>query len=308
MKSRTIVRRLACAAVMQLIAFTPAAADQMAITSVREDAAKKQLVIGGSGFASGVRVVLNSVALKVVAVKHGEIRVERPAVEPGSYRLYVVPRRGLTRGFIAALGGLGGGDGVPGPQGPMGPMGPLGLPGMPGAPGAMGPVGPAGAMGPQGPQGAQGVAGPAGPAGGAVVLAANGAALGTVVSATIGAPTMVARQDRGVWLVIPAMADGVVPMSYPAFYTDANCATPGFAMVESTQAPLFRMLQVVNAGDPVGYYPGNPMQVQAFPAVSPLGQPELCQSSAGTGWDQPVLAGPIETLDLSGLPMPFVVQ
>jgi hypothetical protein len=152
------------------------------------------------------------------------------------------------------------------------------------------------------------VAGPAGAAGGAVVVAANGATLGTVVSAVLGSPTMVARQDRGVWLLIPTMADGIVPMSFPAFYADASCATPAFAMFESTQAPLFRVLQVVNAGDPVGYYPGNPTQVQSFPAMSPLGQPGDCQPTAGTGWDQPVLAGPLQSIDLSALPAPFVVQ
>jgi hypothetical protein len=307
MQSRIIVRSLACAALMQALTLTAASADQMAVTSVREDHGKGQLVIAGSGFSSGVRVVLNDTTLKVVGIKASEIRVERPAVEPGNYRLYVVPRRGLMRGFIATLGSAGGAGvpGPPGPPGPMGPMGLMGLPGAPGAPGAMGPAGPVGPAGPQGPQGAQGVAGPAG---GVVVVAANGAALGTVVSAVLGSPTMVARQDRGAWLLIPTMADGIVPMSYFAFYADANCATAPYAMFDTTQPPLFRMLQVVNAGDATGYYPGSPAQVQSFPAMSPLGQPGQCQSTAGTGWDQPVLAGPLQTLDLTAVPAPYVVQ
>ena len=56
------------------------------------------------------------------------------------------------------------------------------------------------------------------------------------------------------------------------------------------------------------YYAGNPMETRAFLAVSPLGQPDQCQPAAGTGWDAPMLAGPLRTIDLTAFPAPFRVQ
>ena len=155
MPTRRLVQTLACAVALQAFTSTTAIADQATVTSVREDVAKGQLVIGGSNFEKGVQVVLNTTFLKVVSLTRSELRVERPDVAPGSYRLFVVPRRGGVARFIAMLGGSGNGTGPgqPGPAGPAGPMGPQGLPGAPGPAGAPGAVGP---MGPVGPQGAAG--------------------------------------------------------------------------------------------------------------------------------------------------------
>ena len=50
---------------------------------------------------------------------------------------------------------------------------------------------------------------------------------------------------------------------------DANCTGQPFAMSENAPdaaVPLFRSLQRID-GDPVGFYPGNPVQVQSFQAV-----------------------------------------
>ena len=151
--TRRFVQTLACAVALQAFASTTAIADQPAVTSVREDLARGQLVIGGTHFEKGVQVVLNTTFLKVVALTQSELRVERPDVAPGSYRLFVVPRRGAVARFIAALAGPATGNGQAGPPGPMGPQG---LPGSPGPAGAPGGVG---AQGPQGPQGPRGLPG-----------------------------------------------------------------------------------------------------------------------------------------------------
>ena len=277
------------ATAQSLAAAARAAADQSAatqpfrITSTRTDPSTGQLVIVGTGFRPDVVVKLNSARLGVVSVLSHEVRAEMPALLPGSYRLLVDQRRHAAQQFVVTIG-VGGSDdggGVPGPPGPAGPQGP---------------------MGPQGP------AGPAGASGGLTVLAANGATFGTLINFALGQPSVVALQDNGVWLGAQVDSSGVAPVSYYALYADDLCGTAPFVPLSSNPAPLLRLLQTTNPGDTTGYYAGNPLQVRAFASLSPLGHPEQCQSAVNTGWDQPMLAGPARTFDLSPFPAPFVIK
>lgn len=342
----TPIRALLCTCVLGAHAFSPLAAaaqspavsfQSFAVSSTRLDPASGHMIIVGSGFKPGIDVTLNGARLPVVSVQSHEVRAELPMLLPGTYRVVLTPRRGPSERFVVTVG-IGGGSGEsgpvgpqgpPGPQGPMGPQGlagaigprgPQGLPGPAGANGAAGPAGPAGATGatgatgpdgpagPAGPQGLQGVAGPAGAAGGLSVLAANGNTLGTLLSFSMGQPSLVALQDNGVWLVAPVNPDGVAPMSFYALYADAACSTAPFLPLDTNPAPLFRLLQTVNTGDATAYYAGNPAQVQSFLGLSVLGNLGQCQSTVGSGWDQPLLAGPLRTLDLLRFPAPYIVR
>ncbi len=343
------IRALLCTGVLCAQAFSPVAAaaqpsavsfQSFAVSSTRVDPASGHLIIVGSGFKPGIDVALNGARLPVASVQSHEVRAELPPLLPGTYRLVLTQRRGLSQRFVVTVGigassresGPAGPQGPPGPQGPMGPMGPQGLagtlgprglqglPGPAGTSGAAGPAGPAGAAGatgatgpdgpagPAGPQGLQGVAGPAGAAGGLSVRAANGNTFGTLLSFSIGQPSLVALQDNGVWLVAPVNPDGVAPMSFYALYADAACSTTPFLPLDTNPAPLFRLLQTVNPGDATAYYAGNPAQVQSFQSFSVLGTPGQCQSTAGSGWDLPLLAGPLQTFPLSSFPPPYRVQ
>ena len=236
-----------------------------------------------------------------------------------------------TTGAAGATGAIGpvgpaGAAGVAGPMGPtglMGPMGPAGAVGPAGAQGpagiagpagpvgatgAAGPMGLAGAMGPAGPQGAQGPAGPAGSSVGTEVVAANGTTFGTIVSFQPGSATLVAVQSQGVWLVAAVNPDGISPSSYLALYADSACATAAYLPLDTNPAPFFRLLQTVAPGDATGYFAGNPMETRAFVAVSPLGHPDQCQAATGTGWDTPMLVGPLQTMNLTSFPAPFTVR
>lgn len=376
--------------VCALLALTasPVFAQQFVVFSARHDAAASQVVLVGSGFRADMRILLNGAPLPTAAVTGSEMRAKLPALEPGTYRLVIDPKRGNPQRFMVTVSQTAAGGGVPGPMGPMGPQGPAGpqgpqgLAGLTGAQGpagpagpagpvgpagaagAMGPIGPAGpagvagpagpvgpagvagpagpmgpmgltgAMGPAGPQGPAGVAGPAGatgamgpagpagpagpqgaqgpqgPAGAsaATVVAANGSTLGMVLSFQPGSATLVALQDQGVWLVAPITPDGIQPTSYLALYGDAACATAPFVPLDTNPAPFYRLLQTTAAGDTTGYYAGNPMEMRAFLAVSPLGHPEQCQPAAGTGWDAPMLAGPLRTINLSAFPAPYAIK
>ena len=172
----------------------------------------------------------------------------------------------------------------------------------------MGPAGPAGPPGPQGLQGAQGAQGPAGANAGVVMVAANGATFGTVLAFTPGSPTQVAVQDGGVWLQAPVNPDGLVPMSFYALYTDAACTSTPHVPLDTSPAPFFRLLQTVNAGDQTAYYAGNPLVHQAFQGLSPLGQPQNCAPTAGSGWEYPLLAGPQRAFDVTRFPAPFAIR
>jgi len=66
-------------------------------------------------------------------------------------------------------------------------------------------------------------------------------------------------------------------------------------------------LQRVDA-DPLAFYPGNPVQVQAFQGLSYTRNPVMCQPTLGTGWDAPAAAGPLQTIDLSSLSGPYAIQ
>ena len=308
------IARLACllSATLALTAGS-AFADQFVLFSARHDAAARQVVLIGSGFRSDMRIGLNGVALPMVSVTSGEMRAQLPNLDPGTYRLVLDRRRASSQRFILTVNPTGG-TGVPGPAGPMGPMGPAGPQGLAGLTGARGPAGPAGtagAVGPLGPAGAPGLAGPMGPAGTAVgteVVAANGNTFGTVLTFQPGSATVVAVQGQGVWLAAAVNPDGISPSSYLALYDDEACATPPFLPLDTNPAPFYRLLQTVAPGDTTGYYAGNPMAMRAFKAVSPLGQPEMCQPSTGTGWDTPMLAGPLTTIDLTPFPAPFTIK
>ncbi len=334
------------AAAAQAAATQSAAAQFFRVTSTHVDKDTGQLVVVGSGFRSDAVATLNGVRLTVVSVSSRELRAELPPLVPGTYRLVMSQRRGDAQRFVVTVGsgtgvpgpagpqgpmgpmgpmgqagppgvaGVAGPAGAAGPMGPMGPIGPQGLQGVAGAPGAagapgpagpMGATGPVGATGPQGAQGPQGAAGPAGAAGGLTVLAANGAEFGTLVNYGMGQASVVARQDNGVWIGVPLNPDGVAPMSFYALYADDTCSAAPFMPLDSNPAPFLRLLQTVAVGDTTAYYAGNPTQVRAFRSLSPLGDPTQCQPAAG-GWEQPMLAGPLRTFDLSRFPAPYVVK
>jgi len=307
MRHSLFATTLACALALQALSATPASAGVATISSVRHDLAGKKLVIRGSGFEKGAQVVLETTFLKVTALGRSEITVDLPALAPGNYRLYVVPRRGPVARFIVTVpapAGGPGGPGTPGPAGPAGPVGPMG---------PMGPTGPAGARGatgPAGPQGQPGEVGPAGPAGpgGMTVLAANGEPFGTLVGFTPGGTSMVAFQANGVWLFAPVGPAGIQPMAFDAFYLTDDCSGQAYLPVDTNPAPLFRLLQLTTAGATTGYFAGDPAAVAAFPRMSPIGDPTNCRATAGSGWDAPMLAGPLQTVDLAPYPGPYRIQ
>ncbi|MGE0359160.1 MAG: hypothetical protein AB7H93_00190 [Vicinamibacterales bacterium] len=333
---------LVCALAVQALSAAPAAADVATISSVRHDAAGKKLLIRGSGFAKGAQVVLETTFLKVTALGRSEIAVDLPALAPGNYRLYVVQRRGPVARFIATLSAPAGGPGgpgvpgPPGPAGPMGPMGPMGPAGAPGAAGPAGPAGPAGAMGPvgppgpvgpvgatgaagpmgpagvagpAGPQGVQGEQGPQGPAGsaGLPVVAANGNPFAVLVSFEPGGTTRVALQRGGVWLTAPMSHDGALyAMSTNALFLTPDCSGQGYLPLDTNPAPLLRSL--LYPGGSTAYYAGAPAAVQSFVSMAALDGSLGCTATLNTGWDQPMLAGPLGTIDMQAFPGPFRIQ
>jgi hypothetical protein len=336
MNIRVVVRCLACLFALQAWASPSLHAQPVSVSGVRDEATEGQLVVVGRGFYGGMRVGIDAgtlTALPVISIKPAEIRVKRPALPPGNYQLYVAPPRGPVERFIVTLGGGSAGGGVPGPPGPpgaAGPAGPTGPAGPAGPAGVAGPAGPAGATGatgpagPAGPAGATGPAGPEGPAGpqgppgapgaagggGLEVVAANGVTLGTLVSFAPGAMNLVARYDQGVWLAVP-VANGTimaVGSMLPALYTDQACTSTAYMPLDSNPAPLLRLLHRVFGTDTVAYFAGEPVAVQSYAGSSPPGRPDLCQPASVTGWDQPLLAGPLRTLDLTGLPEPYSVK
>ncbi|MGB7220403.1 MAG: hypothetical protein WBD07_16515 [Vicinamibacterales bacterium] len=279
-------------------------ADQFSVMSARQLMATGQLVIGGSGFRPGVRVLLNGSDLRVDSLTERQIVARLPvALPPGSYRLVLDPRRGDVERFIVTIGAAGQAG-----QGPQGPQGPPGARGSDGSMGPAGPMGPRGPAGPPGPKGETGLPGAPGEAGGLYVLAANGKELGTVVKFSFGEPTMVALRDNGVWLAVPIDQNGIYATSYYALYADGACATPAYVQQDSNPLPLFRLLQTVNPGDTTAYYAGNPARVMTPGSISLLGRPNDCQSAVGTGYDVPTFVGPLKTFDLSAFPGPFTIK
>ena len=144
-------------------------------------------------------------------------------------------------------------------------------------------------------------------------MSAAGQQLGTVLGVTKFSgsdPATVVREDNGVWLAIQVDSANILSGAFPVLYLDANCASEPFAMTENTPGtamPLFRMLQRIDS-EPVGFYPGNPVQVQAFQGMSMTGNPAACQPTLDTGWDAPVAAGPLKVIDLSNLNGPYTIQ
>ncbi|MGE0812424.1 MAG: hypothetical protein AB7O28_01690 [Vicinamibacterales bacterium] len=297
------IRLAVCTAVVVLAGAASALAQPPTVLSARRDVEHGQVVVTGRGFRPDLHLVLNGAVLPTVSASASEVRAVMPDLAPGTYRLALVDRRYYTlRAFVLAVGGDGG------EPGPAGPAGPAGAPGPMGPMGPMGPAGPAGATGATGPAGPAGPQGPAGTSGGLQLVAANGLALGSVAGVAPGSTTSVVFEDGGVWLVAQVGGDGLQAQGFFSVYADGACATQPFVPVEVTPAPLFRLLQLASPADPVGYYPGNPVLVQAFQSMSPFGQPQTCMPTAGTGWDQPMLAGPQQTFDLTRFPRPFTVK
>lgn len=301
------LRLTVCAVIAVVAVEGTASAQDFTILRARYDAELSQIVIGGSGFRPGSRVEVDGMRLDTVSVSPVEVRAAMPAPPPATYRVRVVGRRGVTRSFVLAVGG-GSEQGPAGPVGPAGPAGPAGFPGPAGPTGPAGTTGPQGLVGPAGPSGPEGPPGPAGSPGGLAVIAANGETLGSVVGFTPGGPVHVVREQKGVWLYAFVTPQDVMPSAFPALYADANCQTPAYTPLDSNPAPFFRMLQIQNAGDPVAYFAGNPAAVQSFLAYSPLGRPDQCWTTAETAWSAPMLAGPVQTLDMSRYPAPFAVK
>ncbi len=265
---------------------------RLAVDQRRADTQRFVVTVGGTGGGNGVPGPPGPAGPMGPMGPQGPAGVAGPAGPAG------------PAGAAGAIGPMG----PQGLQGAAGPAGATGAQGAAGPMGPMGPVGPVGATGAQGAQGLQGPQGPAGAAGGLKVYAANGAAFGTLVNFVSGQPSVAAVQDQGVWLGAPVTVDGVAPMSYYALYTDDTCGTAPFAPLDANPAPFLRLLQTVNAGDTTAYYAGNPMAVDTFRSLSPLGHPEQCQPTANSGWDAPMLAGPLRTFDLKGFPAPFVIK
>lgn len=269
---------------------------QVTVSSTRQDVDTGHLVVVGTGFRSGMTIVLNGKTLKVVSVKSREIQAELPTLLAGAYRALLSYRGNEVRRFVVAIGLGGQGNGSPGPIGPIGPAGPMGPQGLQGLPGI------------QGIQGVAGVAGPTGAPGSLLVAASNGNTLGTLLHFAMGEAALVAIHDNDVFLVASVSPSGIAPTSYYSLYADAACTTPAFLPLEANPAPFFRILQMLTSEDATAYYAGNPTQVQAFQGLSELGRPETCQPAAGTGWDQPMLVGPQRSFDLSALPAPFSIR
>jgi hypothetical protein len=304
---RVVLMSLMTVAAVHLSA-QPASADWLLVVNAQPNPATGVLVINGYGFKKGVDVSINGVALKVLSSTAQNIQVALPQLVPGNYLLAVVQAKVEAAFFIVTIGG---GSGSPGPQGPIGPAGPVGPAGPAGPAGLTGATGPTGPKGDKGDKGDQGPIGPTG--GGLTVLSAAGQALGTVVGVTKfngSDPATVVRKDNGVWVAIQVDSANIVSGAFPIFYLDANCTSEPYAMAENPvngAVPLFRMLQRIDS-EPFGFYPGNPVQVQAFQGMSFTSNPVSCQPTLGTGWDAPVAAGPLKSIDLSNLNGPYTVQ
>jgi len=147
------------------------------------------------------------------------------------------------------------------------------------------------------------------------VVASNGTTLGTLVGVTklFGTdPAMAARQENGVWITLPVDSSGVQVGSYPIFYTAADCTGDAYALLESTPAPLVRMVQRMTASDTTGYYAGNPTQQLSFPAmqIEDFNNPgtKMCVSAPDYGWGGTLTVGPLQTIDLTQFPAPLTVK
>lgn len=147
------------------------------------------------------------------------------------------------------------------------------------------------------------------------VVASNGTTLGTLVGVTklFGTdPAMVARQDNGTWVTLPVDSDGVRVGSYPIFYTADGCTGDAYALLESTPAPLLRMVQRMTASDTTGFYAGNPTQQLSFPAmqIEDFNNPgtKMCVSAPDYGWGGVLTVGPLQTLDLTPFPGPLTIK
>lgn len=138
------------------------------IATAELNAGQTQLVVTGTGFASGIKVLvgLRDVTAQCQPPVQGGTRITCafvPTQVRGTIRLAVVnPNRHFDSFAIATQ--TAGPKGDPGPAGPAGPAGPQGAVGPAGEPGPAGPQGLPGAVGRQGPAGPQGPQGPAGPA------------------------------------------------------------------------------------------------------------------------------------------------
>jgi hypothetical protein len=154
-----------------------------------------------------------------------------------------------------------------------------------------------------------GPAGPAGAAGsGLTVVASNGNEIGHVISfVSPTSPIVVAMNDQGIWLQASLDTAGLVPSSYLALYLNTTCSGTAYTPLDTNPAPFFRMLQSLAPGSATAYYAGNPVSVQQFLSMSPVGQPDDCHPSAA-GWEQPLLAGPLRTFDMTRFPAPYAVK
>src|SRR4051812_9148748 len=210
------------------------ASGTLSITSAQVDAASHELVICGAGFRSSVKVTVGKTTYSPVSVTASEVRVHLPSTMPaGTYVLVISqPYAQVTFGVTV---------GTAGPAGPQGPRGETGSAGSPG------PQGPQGLRGPQGLQGETGPAGAAGANGGLSVFSGT-THLGAVVNVTQNEgtphPVLVARNDKGTWLQFGIDDEGIVPLSFPAFYDDLTCGGQAYVFVETFPGPLFRTLQL----------------------------------------------------------------
>src|SRR5437588_4154505 len=124
-----------CTALVLLTTAARAQAQQLYVSSAKEDAVLSQLVVRGGTYAAGIRVFLNFVELPVVAVSANEVPATMGALAPASYLLILFqPSTNQFTTFDVTLGAVG-------PAGPAGPTGPTG------------PAGPTGSTGPTGPAG-----------------------------------------------------------------------------------------------------------------------------------------------------------
>ena len=119
---------------------------------------------------------------------------------------------------------------------------------------------------------------------------------------------IVGRQDNVVWLAVLVDSEGIQSLSFPVLFKSASCDGQPYAIAENSPVPLFRLLQRTGSTSGSGFYPGNPVVTDTFQGYSATGNPADCQPTLNSGWDVPLPAGPLQTIDLTPFPAPFTIR
>ena len=177
------------------------------------------------------------------------------------------------------------------------------VPGLQGPKGEKGDRGEKGDTGPAGPQGQPGVGA------GFRVVDDNGVLVGVVTGLE-----EVIRREGDMFLLFHVNKDGFAPERCFE-HTGPNCSGTIYMGRDLPQHPLIREALGLNG---VLYYPGDPIELHPFKSVSCVAAAAECSGNGGTlipgglccyesiGYEG--LAGPVATLDVSGLVPPFHVE